>query len=127
MVGLNGSGKSNSLELLSELFYYLELQTIVFDKALEDFNDRYADLDFELSYEISAYKWKNALNKRNLRDISFTISEHASVIVWCTKKQNEDISIVIQEKDGTASFAFPKYFYFLMIVFEYFFNYLLFI
>ena len=63
MVGLNGSGKSNSLELLSELFYYLELQTIVTDKALKDLNDRYADLDFELSYEISNYKWKNTLNK----------------------------------------------------------------
>lgn len=106
MVGLNGSGKSNSLELLSELFYYLELQTIVTDKALKDLNDRYADLDFELSYEISNYKWKNTLNKSRE---SLPFVESAIIMVWCSKKANEALHLEIRDKEDTTSIALPTY------------------
>lgn len=106
MVGLNGSGKSNSLELLSELFYYLELQTIATDKALEVFNDRYAALDFELSYEISSYKWKSTLNKSRE---SLPFVESAIILVWCSKKKHEALRIEIKDKEDATSFALPTY------------------
>lgn len=106
MVGLNGSGKSNSLELLSELFYYLELQTIATDKALEAINDRYAALDFELSYEISPYKWRNTLNKSRE---SLPFVESAAITVWCSKKAQEALRIEIRDKENTTSIALRSY------------------
>lgn len=106
MVGLNGSGKSNSLELLSELFYYLELQTIATDKALEAINDRYAALDFELSYEISPYKWRNTLNKSRE---SLPFVESAAITVWCSKKAQETLRIEIRDKENTTSIALRSY------------------
>lgn len=107
MVGLNGSGKSNSLELLSELFYYLELQTIATDKALEAINDRYAALDFELSYEISPLKWKKMLNRR--RDAAFSMREDIKVRVICSKKKGETVEIKIQEIGTETSIPLPAY------------------
>lgn len=102
MVGLNGSGKSNSLEALSELFYYLELQTIVTDKALKEVNERYAELDFELSYEISPFKWKSTIS-RSLK--ALLIGEDKQVLVVCSKKRQETTSILIKEKEGDVSFV----------------------
>jgi len=106
MVGLNGSGKSNSLEALSELFYYLELQTIVKDKALKEVNQRFAELDFELSYEISPFKWKSTLNRSRE---ALPIGEDKHVLVVCSKKQQETTSIQIKEKEGDVSFSLPAY------------------
>jgi restriction system-associated AAA family ATPase len=90
LVGLNGSGKSNSLEVLSELFYYLELQTIATDKALEIIRTRYAFLDFELNYEISIYKWREAYSQINQR---LTIGSDERVLVKWHKKKDELVEV----------------------------------
>ena len=93
LVGLNGSGKSNSLEVLSELFYYLELQTISTDKALESINKHYKYLDFELHYEISAYKWREAYSQINEK---LNISPDEKVFIKWRKKKNEQIQVAVQ-------------------------------
>jgi restriction system-associated AAA family ATPase len=105
---LNGSGKSNSLEALSKLFYYLELQTIVKGKDLDQVNKQFADLDFELSYEISSSKWGTILNKRRVND-TFSIGQDKNVEVLCSKKVDESCKIIIKEKEGKDSFVLPNH------------------
>lgn len=101
MVGLNGSGKSNSLEVLSELFYYLELQTLATDKTLRTVNERYESLDFELSYEISNFKWSNTLNKRRASD-STIILEKEVLVNW-TKKIDGELLLNIKDIHETKT------------------------
>jgi restriction system-associated AAA family ATPase len=62
LVGLNGSGKSNTLELICEIFYYLELKTIATGKDLEDLENKYQNIYFEIEYKISELKWNQALS-----------------------------------------------------------------
>ncbi|MBO6761378.1 MAG: hypothetical protein JJ909_10475 [Roseivirga sp.] len=107
MVGLNGSGKSNSLEVLSELFYYLELQTLATDKTLEDVNKEYQFLDFELTYEISSLKWKSAFSKYRQTP---EISAESKVLVNCTKKKNDNLNITVADIEKSGSrFSVPNY------------------
>ncbi len=109
MVGLNGSGKSNSLEVLSEIFYFLELKTFATDKTLSVLNERYEFLDFELSYEISSYKWKNIFNKARKSD-SITISPDAKVLVSCLKLKDKDLEIKVADQDNIENqFSVPSY------------------
>jgi restriction system-associated AAA family ATPase len=107
MVGLNGSGKSNSLEVLSELFYYLELKTLATEKTLEAVDKRYAFLDFVLSYEISSFKWKNTFNRTNAR---LPFSPEAKVLITCTKKANADLQISVFDLDqNKPGYPAPHY------------------
>lgn len=107
MVGLNGSGKSNSLEVLSELFYYLELQTLATDKTLEDVNKQYQFLDFELTYEISSLKWKSAFSKYRQTP---ELSAESKVLVNCTKKKNDNLNITVADIEKSGSrFSVPNY------------------
>lgn len=107
MVGLNGSGKSNSLEVLSELFYYLELKTLATDKTLSLLNERYQFLDFEMSYQLSSLKWKNVFNKTRE---SIPIKPEANVIVFCSKKKNEELTIEVIDNDNRkTNFSLPNY------------------
>lgn len=109
MVGLNGSGKSNSLEVLSEIFYFLELKTFATDKALSLLNERYGFLDFELSYEISSFKWKNIFNKTRKSD-SIPISPDAKVLVSCLKLKDKDLEIKVADQDDIEKqFSVPSY------------------
>lgn len=109
MVGLNGSGKSNSLEVLSEIFYFLELKTFATDKTLSVLNERYEFLDFELSYEISSFKWKNIFNKARKSD-SIPISPDAKVLVSCLKLKDKDLEIKVADQDDIGNqFSVPSY------------------
>lgn len=90
LVGLNGSGKSNSLEVLSELFYYLELQTICTNKELEKVHDRYASLDFELHYEISTIRWKEAYSRFHK---NFNMNSDKNVIIKWRKIKDQQVSV----------------------------------
>lgn len=108
MVGLNGSGKSNSLEVLSELFYYLELQTMATKRTLENIEDRYSFLDFELHYEISQFKWQNTISRSRENNIPF--DNHKKVVVICTKESNEPLNIEIADIENIKNrYALPSY------------------
>lgn len=114
LVGLNGSGKSNSLEVLSELFYYLELQTICTDKELKKVNDRYATLDFELYYEISDLKWKEAYSRYHR---NFRINPNEKVIIQWQKKIDQQVSLSIYnaQEYGAKDENVPPDFWYLFL------------
>jgi restriction system-associated AAA family ATPase len=90
LVGLNGSGKSNTLQTICEIFYYLELQTIADKKELKRLTDRYNSLHFEIDYTITSGKWKFALG-RSIAKESF--SELESVIIQCIKEVDKEPQI----------------------------------
>ena len=52
LVGLNGSGKSNLIEALSEIFCYLELINLPYEGITQ--KARHKELDFEIEYELPA-------------------------------------------------------------------------
>jgi restriction system-associated AAA family ATPase len=62
-VGLNGSGKSNVLEVICEIFYYLEILNITQKQEQKAIVKKYEKLGFEISYSISALKWNYATAK----------------------------------------------------------------
>lgn len=108
MVGLNGSGKSNSLEVLSELFYYLELQTMATKRTLENIEDRYSFLDFELHYEVSEFKWQNTVSRS--RDGGNPFDSHKKVMIVCTKELNEPLTIeIVDINDQKNRYKLPNY------------------
>lgn len=105
LVGLNGSGKSNSLEVLAELFYYLELQTISTGKALADLNKRYEFLSFEIQYEISLLKWGFISSRMYL---SSKINENELVEIHWIKNMNEKpIGLIISQSDNKKRIDAP--------------------
>lgn len=57
LIGLNGSGKSNVLEVISEIFYYLETFSKATKSEIKNFKK---DFGFEIEYIIS----KNVYNQR---------------------------------------------------------------
>jgi len=69
LVGLNGSGKSNVLEVICEIFYYLEIQNVANVKELKKINQRYDSLSFEIEYTISRLKWQYAFSQFGLKDL----------------------------------------------------------
>lgn len=90
LVGINGSGKSNTLEVISEIFYYLELKTIVNDKDKENLDERYKDLNFEIHYSISKNKWLYANSRRIDQDLP-KLREDEDVIISCSKNKNKNL------------------------------------
>lgn len=69
LVGLNGSGKSNVLEVICEIFYYLEIQNVAAKKELKQINDRYTALGFKIEYTISRLKWSYAFSQLGLNEL----------------------------------------------------------
>lgn len=69
LVGLNGSGKSNVLEVICEIFYYLEIQNVASKKELSKINQRYHSLGFEIEYTISRLKWQYAFSQLGLKEL----------------------------------------------------------
>ena len=92
LVGINGSGKSNTLEVISEIFYYLELKTIVQGKDKETLDERYKDISFEIQYTISKNKWLYANSRRIEQDLPPLI-EDEDVVIACTKYKGKDLII----------------------------------
>ena len=64
LVGLNGSGKSNLIEALSEIFCYLELVNLPFKGKGSFQQHKQRDLQFEIEYELTE---KSAKNKRVIK------------------------------------------------------------
>lgn len=73
LVGLNGSGKSNSLELISELFYILERYAITDDdydvkKLINEEKERFGNnyhsngISFEIEYILDQSTWRASQN-----------------------------------------------------------------
>jgi len=93
LVGLNGSGKSNTLEALAEIFYYLELKTIVSGSQKEKIDKRFDFLQFQLSYRITSLKWKYLFS----RHPSIPLSAEALVTVNCSKQKGENVSLIITD------------------------------
>jgi restriction system-associated AAA family ATPase len=101
LVGLNGTGKSNVLELICEIFYYLEVQHIANEKELKLVNDRYADINFEISYSITKLKWQAAKSKF----VNTTIDvENDDVIIDIKKSKNKAIEIKVISVDSNKQF-----------------------
>ena len=69
LVGLNGSGKSNVLEVICEIFYYLEIQNVADKKELKRINERYNTLGFGIEYTISRLKWSYAFSQLGLQEL----------------------------------------------------------
>ena len=69
LVGLNGSGKSNVLEVICEIFYFLEIQNVAYTKELPKINQRYNSLGFEIEYTISRLKWQYAFSQLGLKEL----------------------------------------------------------
>lgn len=94
LVGLNGSGKSNTLEVLTEIFYYLELKTIVEGKEKKAFDERYKNIAFEMQYSISKSKWLYANSRRTERELTDEVTKlDGQVIIECIKQKNEELVI----------------------------------
>jgi restriction system-associated AAA family ATPase len=92
LVGLNGSGKSNTLEVLSEIFYFLELKTIVEGKDKVELDKRYKEVAFEIHYTISKNKWLFANSRRTEQDLSM-LHENEDIIIVCNKEIGKDLII----------------------------------
>jgi len=106
LVGLNGSGKSNTLQTICEIFYYLELLTISSAKEIEALENRYANLHFEIDYLISPSKWKYA-SGRSIDKLSINEDDH--VTIQCVKTNGNPAQIfVTSESRGSQSIALPK-------------------
>lgn len=93
LVGLNGSGKSNTLEVLSEIFYYLELKTIVEGKEKQELDRKYEEVGFEIHYSISKNKWLFANSRRVEQDLPMLL-ENEDVIIVCNKEIGKDLIIL---------------------------------
>lgn len=110
LVGLNGSGKSNTLEVICEIFYYLELRTIIStDKDLKELENRYQSVNFEIEYKISPLKWNQLLN-RSVEKLPF--DENSEIIIQCIKSKNTKLQIFAcgngKNNSGYAVFALPE-------------------
>ncbi len=74
-IGLNGSGKSNILEVLSEIFYYLENYSNVDEKKKKDFKTSFG---FEIEYILpqNTYNKKLSANQKAAKnDVHIKISK----------------------------------------------------
>jgi len=106
LVGLNGSGKSNTLQTICEIFYYLELHTIADKKDLKRLTERYNSLHFEIDYTITKAKWKFALG-RTISKESF--SDIESVIIQCVKQADKEPEVfAVNTVIGTNRIPLPK-------------------
>lgn len=106
LVGLNGSGKSNTLQTICEIFYYLELQTIADKKELKRLTDRYQHLHFEIDYAITSNKWKFASSRR-IQEVEFNGSE--SIVIRCVKEIGKQPQInAISYSDEEKSISLTK-------------------
>ncbi|MGZ4072396.1 MAG: hypothetical protein ACXVDZ_02730, partial [Bacteroidia bacterium] len=106
LVGLNGSGKSNSLEVICEIFYYLELQTIAETTELKKLDDRYLKLSFEVEFLISAEKWKYTFSR--IIDNKFDINSEDKVTVHCSKVKDQGLQIFIYSSDRRIKYSLKK-------------------
>jgi len=96
LVGLNGSGKSNTLEVLSEIFYFLELKTIVEGKEKLDLDTKYKEVGFEIHYKISKNKWLFAYSRIIEQDLSL-LNKNEDVIIICRKEIGKDLAMFVSQ------------------------------
>lgn len=102
LVGLNGSGKSNTLEVICEIFYYLELKTMASSQFMEEIDKRYQKLGFEVDYRISNLKWKSTIN-RSIEILP--IGENDEVIIKCIKQIEKEVQIFATTKKDQVSIS----------------------
>lgn len=96
LVGLNGSGKSNTLEVLSEIFYFLELKTIVEGKEKLDLDTRYKEVGFEIHYKISKNKWLFAYSRIIEQNLPL-LYKNEDVIIICRKEIGKDLAMFVSQ------------------------------
>jgi restriction system-associated AAA family ATPase len=101
LIGLNGSGKSNLLEVLSEIFYFLE----DFSKAkLSDLKKFEKEFGFEIEYLLS----KNVFNTNKSNDQEEAKSEQIKILIKKEVKKSP-IAYVWDDEDEYTS-ASPETF-----------------
>ncbi len=96
-VGLNGSGKSNLLEFLSEVFYYLETYQKSDKKHLNDFKNYFC---FEIEYFLPQIAFKNS--RKIWDELSFVWERYAhDPFIRIIKNQTEYpiISAIFKDKE----------------------------
>ena len=104
LVGLNGSGKSNTLEVICEIFYYLEIKTFSEGQNLDVINERYKPLGFELDYRISPLKWKTTVNSSPDK---LPLDSNTDVIIRCSKQEKEEVKFSIFDANNKRPILYP--------------------
>lgn len=100
LIGLNGSGKSNLLEVLSEIFYFLE----GFSKAkLSDLKKFEKEFGFEIEYLLS----KNVFNTNKSNDEKEVKSEQVKILI---RKEVQKSPIVRWYDEDEYTSASPENF-----------------
>lgn len=89
LVGLNGSGKSNVLEVICEIFYYLEIQNVANKKELSKINQRYHSLGFEIEYTISRLKWQYAFSQLDTKGADLATE---NIVIRFSKQANAKVA-----------------------------------
>lgn len=89
LVGLNGSGKSNILEVICEVFYYLEIQNVASKKELSKINQRYHSLGFEIEYTISRLKWQYAFSQLDTKGADLATE---NIVIRFSKQANAKVA-----------------------------------
>lgn len=82
-VGLNGSGKSNLMEVVCEIFYYLETYVLAEGKPKSKFR---SDFGFEISYKLDVLSLQNVLNWSKIDSL---LSDYRNTIVIISKQPKE--------------------------------------
>jgi restriction system-associated AAA family ATPase len=105
LVGLNGSGKSNLLELICEIFYYLETYVLAEGKPAKKFQTGFG---FEISYMLDVSSLQNVLN---LVKIDSLLKDYRNTIVNISKQPKELPQITLtpnynKDLDKTTDFEY---------------------
>ncbi|WP_411502965.1 restriction system-associated AAA family ATPase [Brevibacillus centrosporus] len=98
-VGLNGSGKSNVLEVMAEIFYYLESFQKISKNKMKTFKN---DFGFEIEYELpNIYVMSSRSPWDELN--SYLSETKSNPIIKITKQANEysKVAVIVGEKKFT--------------------------
>ncbi len=89
-VGLNGSGKSNVLEALSEIFFYLETYHLEEDKkALSSYKTL---LGFEIKYCLPRTSFEQA--RVSWDDLEMNLGSGENHVIFCIKKRPNEFPVI---------------------------------
>lgn len=83
LVGRNGSGKSNVLQVLAEIFYYLDRNQLTFSQ-LEN-GEPFHHLSFTIQYVLDQLTWELAQSRTDLKDYDYLGADYP--IIQIHKKE----------------------------------------
>jgi len=107
LVGVNGSGKSNLMEVIAEIFYYLELYKSSSKKTDKRHQTRFG---FEISYELNLNLQAAKVSWEKFAKLSFETKDTVKVTVKKQPKQIPTITLSVKEKIYVENNSDPDYF-----------------